>query len=160
VRRLAGPALLAIAAVWGLTFVMVQDAIAELPPMAFLAYRFVPAGLLVAVFARNGLRTLGPDGLRAGLVMGAFLTAGYVFQTLGLQHTSASNAGFITGLFVVLTPLFGLLSSGYRWARSPGRPRACRVSASSCSRAPAAAPRCAATASSSCARARSPCTSS
>ena len=108
-RRLAGPALLAIAAVWGLTFVMVQDAIAELPPMAFLAYRFVPAGLLVAVFARNGLRRLGRDGLRAGLVMGAFLTAGYVFQTLGLQHTSASNAGFITGLFVVLTPLFGLL---------------------------------------------------
>jgi len=109
VRRLAGPALLAIAAVWGLTFVMVQDAIAELPPMAFLAYRFVPAGLLVAVFARSGLRTLGPDGLRAGLVMGVFLTAGYVFQTLGLQHTTASNAGFITGLFVVLTPLFGLL---------------------------------------------------
>ena len=41
--------------------------------------------------------------------MGVFLTAGYVFQTLGLEHTSASNAGFITGLFVVLTPLFGLL---------------------------------------------------
>jgi drug/metabolite transporter (DMT)-like permease len=109
VRRLAAPALLGIAAVWGLTFVMVQDAIAELPPMAFLAYRFVPAGLLVAVFARGGLRTLGPAGWRAGLVMGVFLTAGYVFQTLGLQHTSASNAGFITGLFVVLTPLFGLL---------------------------------------------------
>ena len=111
-RRLAGPALLGIAAVWGLTFVMVQDAIAELPPMAFLAYRFVPAGLLVAVFARRGLRTLGPDGWRAGLVMGVFLTAGYVFQTIGLQHTTASNAGFITGLFVVLTPLFGLLIFG------------------------------------------------
>ena len=41
--------------------------------------------------------------------MGVFLTAGYIFQTLGLEHTSASNAGFITGLFVVLTPLFGLL---------------------------------------------------
>ncbi len=41
--------------------------------------------------------------------MGIFLTAGYIFQTLGLEHTSASNAGFITGLFVVLTPLFGLV---------------------------------------------------
>jgi drug/metabolite transporter (DMT)-like permease len=112
VRRLAGPALLGIAAVWGLTFVMVQDAIAELPPMAFLAYRFVPAGLLVALVARRGLRTLGPDGWRAGLVLGAFLTAGYVFQTLGLEHTSASNAGFITGLFVVLTPMLGLLLFG------------------------------------------------
>jgi drug/metabolite transporter (DMT)-like permease len=108
-RRFAEVALIAIAAVWGLTFVMVQDAIAELPPLAFLAYRFVPAGLLVAAFSWGALRALGPDGWRAGLVMGLFLTAGYVFQTLGLQDTSASNAGFITGLFVVLTPLFGLL---------------------------------------------------
>lgn len=108
-RRLAELALVGIAAVWGLTFVMVQDAIAELPPLAFLAYRFVPAGLLVAVFSWTALRALGRDGWRAGLVMGVFLTAGYVFQTLGLQDTSASNAGFITGLFVVLTPLFGLL---------------------------------------------------
>ena len=108
-RRLAELALIGIAAVWGLTFVMVQDAIAELPAMTFLAYRFVPAGLLVAALSWRGLRALGREGWRAGLVMGAFLTAGYVFQTLGLEHTSASNAGFITGLFVVLTPLFGLL---------------------------------------------------
>jgi drug/metabolite transporter (DMT)-like permease len=108
-RRLAEVALIGIAAVWGLTFVMVQDAIAELPPLAFLAYRFVPAALLVAAFSWGALRCLGPQGWRAGLTMGIFLTAGYVFQTLGLQHTSASNAGFITGLFVVLTPLFGLL---------------------------------------------------
>ena len=108
-RRLAELALIGVAAVWGLTFVMVQDAIEELPPLAFLAYRFVPAGLLVALFARRALRMLGPDGWRAGLVMGVFLTAGYIFQTLGLEQTSASNAGFITGLFVVLTPLFGLL---------------------------------------------------
>ena len=111
-RRLAELALIGIAAVWGLTFVMVQDAIAELPPLAFLAYRFVPAGLLVGLYAWRGLRSLGPAGWRAGLVMGVFLTAGYVFQTLGLEHTSASNAGFITGLFVVLTPLFGLLLFG------------------------------------------------
>ena len=107
-RRLAELALIGIAAVWGLTFVMVQDAIEELPPLTFLAYRFVPAGLLVALFARRALRALGPDGWRAGVVMGVFLTAGYIFQTLGLEYTSASNAGFITGLFVVLTPLFGL----------------------------------------------------
>jgi drug/metabolite transporter (DMT)-like permease len=111
-RRVAELALVGIAAVWGLTFVMVQDAIAELPPMAFLAYRFVPAALLVAALAWQSLRRLEPAGWRAGLAMGVFLTAGYVFQTLGLQHTSASNAGFITGLFVVLTPLFGLLLFG------------------------------------------------
>jgi drug/metabolite transporter (DMT)-like permease len=106
-RRVAELALLGIAAVWGATFVMVQDAIRELPPMAFLAYRFLPAAVLVAAISRRALAGLRPDGWRAGLVMGSFLTAGYVFQTLGLEHTSASNAGFITGLFVVFTPVLG-----------------------------------------------------
>jgi drug/metabolite transporter (DMT)-like permease len=119
-NRLAELALVGIAAVWGLTFVMVQDAIAALPPMAFLAYRFLPAGLLVGILFWRRVRSLGRDGVRAGLVMGVFLTAGYVFQTFGLEHTSASNAGFITGLFVVLTPLFGMLLfrtpvSGVAW---------------------------------------------
>lgn len=100
-------ALVGIAAVWGLTFVMVQDAIAVLPTMAFLAYRFGSAAVLVAVIFRDRLRGLGAGGWRAGALMGLFLTAGYVFQTLGLEHTSASNAGFITGLMVVFTPVLG-----------------------------------------------------
>jgi drug/metabolite transporter (DMT)-like permease len=104
-RRAAEGALVGIAAVWGLTFVMVQDAIAELPTMAFLGYRFVPAALLVAAVFWGPLRSLDADGWRAGALMGVFLTAGYVFQTLGLEETTASNAGFITGTFVVLTPL-------------------------------------------------------
>ncbi|MGH2846284.1 MAG: DMT family transporter [Thermoleophilaceae bacterium] len=108
-RRVAELALIAIAAVWGLTFVMVQDAIALLPTMAFLAYRFIPATLIVAVIFWRPLRRLPAAGWRAGLLMGAFLTGGYVFQTLGLEETSASNAGFITGLFVVLTPVLGAL---------------------------------------------------
>jgi drug/metabolite transporter (DMT)-like permease len=113
-RRLAELALIAIASVWGLTFVMVQDAIALLPTMAFLAYRFIPAALLVAVIFRRRLRALPPEGWRAGLVMGVFLTGGYIFQTLGLEATSASNAGFITGLFVVLTPVLGAVFLGHR----------------------------------------------
>ncbi|MBA3300709.1 MAG: DMT family transporter [Thermoleophilaceae bacterium] len=100
-------ALVAVAAVWGLTFVMVQDAIESLPTLAFLAYRFIPAALLVAFVFRSRLRELSPRGVRLGLLMGVFLTAGYVFQTLGLESTSASNAGFITGLFVVFTPVLG-----------------------------------------------------
>ena len=113
-KRLAELALVCIAAVWGLTFVMVQDAIERLPPMAFLAYRFIPAAALVAVVFWRPLLRLPAAGWRAGIVMGMFLTAGYVAQTLGLQHTTASNAGFITGLFVVLTPLFGALVLGIR----------------------------------------------
>jgi drug/metabolite transporter (DMT)-like permease len=88
---------------------MVQDAIELLPTMAFLGYRFIPAALLVAIVFRKQIRRLSPAGWRAGLLMGAFLTAGYVFQTLGLEETTASNAGFITGLFVVFTPLLGAL---------------------------------------------------
>jgi drug/metabolite transporter (DMT)-like permease len=109
-RKLAAEGgLVGIAAVWGLTFVMVQDAIELLPTMTFLGYRFVPAALLVAVVFRRQLHELSAAGWRAGLAMGAFLTAGYVFQTLGLEETTASNAGFITGLFVVFTPLLGAL---------------------------------------------------
>ena len=98
-----------IAAVWGLTFVMVQDAIELLPTMAFLGYRFIPAALIVAIVFRRRLRELSAAGWRAGALMGVFLTAGYIFQTLGLEETSASNAGFITGLFVVFTPLLAAL---------------------------------------------------
>ena len=104
-ERTAEAALVGIAAVWGLTFTMVQDAIERLPAMAFLGYRFCAAAAIVALVFARPLRRLSPDGWRAGLVMGVFLTAGYVTQTLGLEHTSASNAGFITGLFVVFTPL-------------------------------------------------------
>ena len=109
VRRSAEVALVGIAAVWGLTFVMVQDAIELLPTMAFLAYRFIPAALIVALIFWRPLRRLPPEGCRAGLVMGVFLTGGYVFQTVGLEHTTVSNTGFITGLFVVLTPVLGAI---------------------------------------------------
>ncbi|MFP5299238.1 MAG: DMT family transporter, partial [Actinomycetota bacterium] len=112
--RIAEASLVGIAAVWGLTFVMVQDAIALLPVFAFLAYRFIPASLLVAVVFRKKLSGLGRDGWKWGLFMGIFLTGGYVFQTLGLDLTRASNAGFITGMFVVLTPIFGALFLRHR----------------------------------------------
>jgi drug/metabolite transporter (DMT)-like permease len=108
-RRVAELALIGIASVWGLTFVMVQDAIELLPTMAFLAYRFIPAALIVALVFHRQLRSLPAEGWRAGLGMGVFLTGGYVFQTLGLEETTASNAGFITGLFVVLTPVLGAI---------------------------------------------------
>jgi drug/metabolite transporter (DMT)-like permease len=106
-ERAAEAGLIGVACVWGLTFVMVQDAIEKLPTMAFLGYRFMAAAVLVALIFRRPLRELSAAGWRVGLLMGVFLTAGYVFQTFGLEHTSASNAGFITGLFVVITPLLG-----------------------------------------------------
>jgi drug/metabolite transporter (DMT)-like permease len=120
-QRFSEFALIGIAAVWGLTFPMVQDAVERLPTMAFLGYRFVAAAALVALIFRRELARLSREGWIAGAVMGAFLTAGYVFQTLGLERTSSSNAGFITGLFVVITPLLGALVlrqriGGVAWA--------------------------------------------
>lgn len=107
-------ALVAIAAIWGLTFVMVQDAIALLPVMTFLAYRFSTAAIVVTLLSARAVSALSARGWLAGLVMSVFLTAGYVTQTLGLARTTASNTGFITGLFVVLTPVFGALLLGQR----------------------------------------------
>lgn len=104
-RRAAELGLIGVAAVWGGTFVMVQDAVAKLPTLAFLGYRFMAATVVVAIVWRAAVRALPAAGWRAGLLMGVFLTLGYVLQTLGLEHTTVSNAGFITGLFVVLTPV-------------------------------------------------------
>ena len=116
-ERGAEASLIFIAAVWGLTFVMVKDAIEELPTMAFLAYRFLPAALIVAMVFRRRLARLDAAGWRVGMLMGTFLTAGYVLQTLGLEATTASNAGFITGLMVVLTPLLGAVLLSQRVGR-------------------------------------------
>jgi drug/metabolite transporter (DMT)-like permease len=104
-QRAAEVALIGVAAVWGGTFVVVQDAVAKLPTLAFLGYRFLAAAVVVGLIWRGAVRALPAAGWRAGALMGVFLTLGYVLQTLGLEHTTVSNAGFITGLFVVITPL-------------------------------------------------------
>lgn len=111
VRRagLAQLALVGITAVWGATFVLVQDAIADLPVLTFLAYRFLAAAAIVGFVFRRQLRELDSAGWRAGLLMGALLTVGYVMQTAALLHTTAASAGFITGLFVIFTPLLAAM---------------------------------------------------
>ena len=111
-------AMVAVTAVWGSTFVLVRDAVAQVPPFAFVAYRFLAAALLLAAIRprlalggpereRGRGRGLGLGPLGAGVAIGVALFCGYGFQTVGLQYTTASNAGFITGLSVVLTPLLG-----------------------------------------------------
>jgi drug/metabolite transporter (DMT)-like permease len=87
----------------------VKQAILEIPPFEFLAIRFVIATLvLAAIFPKAAARAAG-RALFPGTLIGSALGIGYTFQTLGLQLTSATNAGFITGLFVVFTPLAGAL---------------------------------------------------
>ena len=102
-------ALLAVTAVWGITFVQVKDAVAIYPLFAFLAVRFAIASATLAVPALPRIRTLGRSGLAAGIVLGVLLAAAYALQTAGLERTTVSSTGFITGLYVVLTPLFALV---------------------------------------------------
>jgi drug/metabolite transporter (DMT)-like permease len=101
-------ALIAVTAVWGVTFVQVKDAVEIYPLYAFLAVRYaIATGVLGAVGALR-VRTLGRGGFAAGAVLGALLGVGIGLQTAGLERTTVSSTGFITGLYVVLTPLFGL----------------------------------------------------
>ena len=100
--------LLAVTAVWGVTFVQVKDAVAVYPLFAFLALRFAIASGTLAIPGAARLRGLGRAGLGAGVLAGALLGGGYALQTAGLERTTVSSTGFITGMYVVLTPLLAL----------------------------------------------------
>jgi drug/metabolite transporter (DMT)-like permease len=101
-------ALVAVTAVWGVTFVQVKDAVAIYPILPFLALRFGIASAVLAP-AVGRVKALGRRGVAAAALAGALLGAGYVLQTLGLERTSVSSAGFVTGMYVVLTPLIALV---------------------------------------------------
>jgi drug/metabolite transporter (DMT)-like permease len=101
-------ALIAVTAIWGVTFVQVKDAVAIYPLLPFLALRFAIASLTLSPGAGR-VRSLGRSGLGAAALAGGLLAAGYVLQTFGLQRTTVSSAGFVTGMYVVLTPLLALV---------------------------------------------------
>jgi drug/metabolite transporter (DMT)-like permease len=102
-------ALLAVTAVWGVTFVQVKDAVELYPLFAFLAVRFAIASATLALPAVPRVRTLGHPGGAAGALLGLLLAGGYALQTAGLARTTVSSTGFVTGMYVVLTPLIALL---------------------------------------------------
>jgi len=115
VRALSGltlPALVLVTAVWGYTFVPVQDAIAVYPLFAFLAVRFAISAAVLAPFAWGSLRKLPRRGVLAGSGVGLLLAAAYALQTAGLDRTTVASTGFITGLYVVFTPVLALTLFG------------------------------------------------
>jgi drug/metabolite transporter (DMT)-like permease len=91
-----------VTAVWGWTFVVVKNAISEYPTLPFLQLRFILAFLVMVVLVRRPPKR---KELLVGLLLGAVLAAGYLTQTLGLGLISPGNAGLITGLLVLFTPL-------------------------------------------------------
>jgi drug/metabolite transporter (DMT)-like permease len=102
-------ALIAVTAVWGVTFVQVKDAVALYPLFAFLAVRFAIATAALAPFAAKRVSSLGMRGSAAGAWLGLLLAGGYVLQTAGLERTTVSGTGFVTGMYVVLTPVIALV---------------------------------------------------
>jgi len=92
------------AAVWGATFYMVKDALAGVDPVAMVTHRFLLSALLLAPWAL--VRPARGRHLKESLILAVLLFLLYTTQTIGLSFTSASNSGFITGLFVLFVPIF------------------------------------------------------
>ncbi len=114
VRIAADASLAGVAVVWGATFPLGKLVLRDLGPFQYLGLRFGLAAALMAPLAWRDRRGLGEGRLRAGLLAGAALFAGYALQTVGLRYTTASNAGLITGLNVLFIPLILLA-----WNRRP-----------------------------------------
>lgn len=110
----ADTALLFVALIWGATFVMVKEAVTHVGPLTFIGLRFTLAAVAMILLFQRRLRAIGRRELAAGGLIGIFLFGGYAFQTAGLQYTSASKAGFITGLSVVFVPV-----AAWAWLRRP-----------------------------------------
>ena len=107
-RRLALLAtltLLAMTACWGSTFFLIHDLLDRVPAVDFLALRFAIASLAMLLLAPRAVARLSPELRRHALVLGVLYGIAQILQTVGLAHTPASVSGFITGMYVVCTPL-------------------------------------------------------
>lgn len=105
---LADAGLLYAAAIWGATFFIIKDALSGIDPVIMVGYRFLGAGLLLLLFLIFSGRPVH-KGLKPAFFMAVILWLLHMPQTIGLKYTTASNSGFITGLFVAFVPLFSYL---------------------------------------------------
>lgn len=106
---LATAALLGMTASWGSTFFLIHDLLDRVPAIDFLAVRFTIAGVAMLLVAPRAISRLSPETRRHAIVLGALYGVAQILQTIGLAHTPASVSGFITGMYVVCTPLFAAL---------------------------------------------------
>jgi drug/metabolite transporter (DMT)-like permease len=97
--------LLGIVVIWGSTFAIIKGILDQIMPFTFLAYRFFWAAFILCLIFWKRLKNIDKIILRKGFLVGIFLFLGYTFQTVGLKYTTATKAGFITGLSVVLVPI-------------------------------------------------------
>ncbi len=96
---------MAVAAIWGSAFLSMKGTLERLDVNSFLTWRFVIATLLLIAIRPSVLKKIDLPFLKKGVILGLFLSSGYIFQSFGLTLTTVSNTGFITGLYVVFTPV-------------------------------------------------------
>ena len=113
-ETIAAVALLSVTASWGASFVLMKDAIERQPIPDFLFTRVALAALVMIAARPRVIRDITPRVLWTGTIIGAILGAGYIAQTIGLQLSTAAITGFLTGLYVILTPLIGWLFIGQK----------------------------------------------
>lgn len=104
-KRLATLVLLGVTASWGSSFFMIHDLVERVPPLDFIAVRFAIAGALLLLVAPRSVLRLSPAAQRQSAVLGLVYGVAQVLQTTGLTDTAASVSGFITGMYVIVTPL-------------------------------------------------------
>jgi drug/metabolite transporter (DMT)-like permease len=107
--KLAPWALLAVAAMWGISFVWMKDILDQQDVYSFLTSRFIVAAAAMIALRPKVIRQFSKELVTKGLLIGMALGSGYIFQTLGLERTTPAITGFITGLYVVVTPLLASL---------------------------------------------------
>jgi drug/metabolite transporter (DMT)-like permease len=116
--RLAAAALLSVTAVWGSTFFLIKDLLDRVPAADFLALRFAIAFIVMLVLAPRAIGRLSPEVRRRSMYAGGIYGVAQIMQTVGLGHTDASVSGFITGLYVVATPVLASLAFRQRVSRT------------------------------------------
>lgn len=104
-RTRADLSMLVVSFIWGATFVVVKNALADIGTFLFVGIRFSLAFLVLAALSHRDVFRIKFSTIKIGSLLGIFLFIGYAFQTLGLRFTTSSNAGFITGVSVVLVPI-------------------------------------------------------
>ena len=116
-QKVASLLLLLVAMAWGASFVFMKDVLDRQSVNSFLFYRFAMAAIVLLIIHPQILRKLNWDNLKTGGITGIFLGAGFILQTYGLTMTGAAVTGFITGLYVVATPLFEQFFGGRKLGR-------------------------------------------